>query len=73
MTAAPKVLIVSDLHLDRDPGPTLSKFLQFLDGPARDAAALYILGDLFEYWVGDDAGFPAGERLADALAECRCP
>lgn len=73
MGQAPKTLIVSDLHLDRDPGPTLSKFLQFLDGPARDASALYILGDLFEYWVGDDAGFPAGERLAEALSELGIP
>jgi UDP-2,3-diacylglucosamine hydrolase len=70
---APPVLIVSDLHLDQDPGPTLSKFLQFLDGPVQGAAALYILGDLFEYWVGDDAGFPAAEQLADALSALRMP
>ena len=31
-------------------------FAQFLAGPARQASALYILGDLFEVWVGDDAG-----------------
>jgi len=73
MATAPKTLIVSDLHLDRDPGPTLSKFLQFLEGPVREAAALYILGDLFEYWVGDDAGFPAGEQLADALSALPVP
>ncbi len=73
MATAPKALIVSDLHLDRDPGPTLSKFLQFLHGPVQGAAALYILGDLFEYWVGDDAGFPAAEQLADALSALPIP
>ena len=31
-------------------------FAKFLAGPARQAAALYILGDLFEVWIGDDAG-----------------
>jgi len=73
MHTTPRVLIVSDLHLDREPGPTLSQFLGFLAGPAREASALYILGDLFEYWVGDDASFPAAEILATALARLPVP
>jgi UDP-2,3-diacylglucosamine hydrolase len=73
VTASSPVLVVSDLHLDREPGPTLSRFLRLLDGPVREAAALYILGDLFEYWVGDDAGFPAAEQLADELAALPLP
>ncbi len=73
MHSAPPVLVVSDLHLDQEPSPTLSEFLQFLDGPAQGASALYILGDLFEYWVGDDAGFPAAEQLADALSSMPMP
>ncbi|TVP88863.1 MAG: UDP-2,3-diacylglucosamine diphosphatase [Thioalkalivibrio sp.] len=73
MLSAPPVLVVSDLHLDREPGPTLSAFLRFLDGPARGASSLYILGDLFEYWVGDDAGFAAAEQLADALSSLPMP
>ncbi len=46
---------ISDLHLS--PGqPRLQELLlSFLSGPAREASALYILGDLFEYWVGDEA------------------
>lgn len=48
------ILFISDLHLSpRSPGAT-QLFLDFLAGPARQARALYILGDLFEAWVGDD-------------------
>ncbi len=62
-----RVLVVSDLHLDREPGPTLDRFFAFLEGPAAEASALHILGDLFEYWIGDDACFPAAEALAATL------
>jgi UDP-2,3-diacylglucosamine hydrolase len=48
------ILFISDLHLSpRSPGAT-RLFLQFLAGRARQAEALYILGDLFETWIGDD-------------------
>ena len=48
------ILFVSDLHLSpRSPGATCL-FCQFLAGRAREAEALYILGDLFEAWIGDD-------------------
>ena len=47
-------LCVSDLHLDASLPPAVDQFLAFLDGPARAACGLYILGDLFEAWVGDD-------------------
>lgn len=47
-------LFISDLHLGPHDPATLAAFRQFLAGPARQADALYILGDLFEYWLGDD-------------------
>ena len=47
-------LFVSDLHLCSARPATRQLFANFLTGPARQAAALYILGDLFEYWAGDD-------------------
>ena len=47
-------LFASDLHLDSDAPWAIDAFLAFLAGPARDAEALYLLGDLFEAWVGDD-------------------
>ncbi len=47
-------LFISDLHLCPSRPRSHRLFLDFLAGPARTAAALYILGDLFEYWAGDD-------------------
>ncbi|MEE4174167.1 MAG: UDP-2,3-diacylglucosamine diphosphatase [Xanthomonadales bacterium] len=60
-------LFISDLHLDdRRPDATAS-FLAFLEREAAEADALYILGDLFEYWLGDDAPTPVGQAVAPAL------
>ena len=47
-------LFVSDLHLEADRPEIADQFLRFLETEALHAAALYILGDLFESWVGDD-------------------
>ena len=47
-------LFVSDLHLCSARSAISRVFLDFLAREARQAAALYILGDLFEYWAGDD-------------------
>lgn len=49
-------LLISDLHLPQEASPLREAFLRFLSGSAQQAEALYILGDLFEYWVGDDVG-----------------
>ena len=47
-------LFVSDLHLDGEAPGATNQFLEFLRTQAQRAASLYILGDLFEAWVGDD-------------------
>ena len=47
-------LFISDLHLDASRPEIGVQFLAFLNGEARDADTLYILGDLFEVWLGDD-------------------
>ncbi|MBI3141128.1 MAG: UDP-2,3-diacylglucosamine diphosphatase [Rhodocyclales bacterium] len=47
-------LFVSDLHLCPSRPQIGRLFSRFLQGPARNARALYVLGDLFEYWAGDD-------------------
>jgi UDP-2,3-diacylglucosamine hydrolase len=60
-------LFVSDLHLDPERPEITGLFGRFLDGEARGAEALYILGDLFEAWVGDDDPSPAGAFVADRL------
>jgi len=49
------VLFISDLHLCESRPHITQAFLQFLKHEAANAHALYILGDLFEYWAGDDA------------------
>lgn len=64
------VYLISDLHLS-DSRPDINQvFFEFLRGPARQAESLYILGDLFEYWAGDDDLVdPFNESIATALAE----
>lgn len=63
-----KTLFFSDLHLD-DKRPEAFDWLKsLLEGPARSADAVYILGDLFEYWIGDDAVSPMAARLAEMTA-----
>jgi UDP-2,3-diacylglucosamine hydrolase len=47
-------LFISDLHLDAERPEITNQLMNFLKGEAVNADALYILGDLFESWVGDD-------------------
>lgn len=62
------VIFVSDLHLGGEPG-TFGCFHAFCTGPARHAEALYVLGDLFDVWIGDDDPEPAYTPIFEALAE----
>lgn len=60
-------LLISDLHLhDARPDMTAA-FLRFLDTHARTAEALYILGDLFEAWLGDDDPSQTGAQVAHGI------
>lgn len=60
-------LFISDVHLDAGRPLAGELFLRFLKERAVRADALYILGDLFEVWLGDDAVFSAHEPLLAAL------
>jgi UDP-2,3-diacylglucosamine hydrolase len=60
-------LFISDLHLDSSRPAATDCFLRFLAGPARDASSLYILGDLFEAWTGDDSAGPHERQILGAL------
>ncbi|MDH3621584.1 MAG: UDP-2,3-diacylglucosamine diphosphatase [Gammaproteobacteria bacterium] len=62
-------LFISDLHLEPGRPEIGEQFLAFLAGPARDADALYILGDLFEAWIGDDDPNPYYAQMKAALRE----
>lgn len=64
------VLFIADLHLCTAEAATTRAFEAFVAGPARQAKTLYILGDLFEYWAGDDdLAAPYHRHIADLLAE----
>ena len=60
-------LFISDLHLDPSRPAITELFLAFLRDEAMQADALYILGDLFEAWIGDDTPSPAADAVAVAL------
>ncbi|MGY0503833.1 UDP-2,3-diacylglucosamine diphosphatase [Luteimonas sp. e5] len=58
---------IADLHLEDARPETSDALLRFLREEARGARALYILGDLFEAWIGDDAPDATAERVAEGL------
>ncbi|KAA3649882.1 MAG: UDP-2,3-diacylglucosamine diphosphatase [Proteobacteria bacterium] len=61
-------LFIADLHLCAAQTATTLAFEAFVAGPARQARQLYILGDLFEYWAGDDdLGAPYHQHIAQQL------
>ncbi|MBV7405436.1 UDP-2,3-diacylglucosamine diphosphatase [Enterobacter sp. ENT03] len=60
-------LFIADLHLQTEEPAITAGFLRFLAGTAREAEALYILGDLFEAWIGDDDPNPLHRQIAAAL------
>ncbi|MGY4825109.1 UDP-2,3-diacylglucosamine diphosphatase [Stutzerimonas chloritidismutans] len=61
------ILLISDLHLEEERPDITRAFLHFLATRACQAEALYILGDFFEVWIGDDAMTPFQQSIADAL------
>ena len=61
-------LFVSDLHLDASTPQANAAFLRFLSDDARSAQSLFVLGDLFETWIGDDDDDPARDAICRALA-----
>ena len=65
-------LFISDLHLSESSPRINQQFFDFLKNTAATAETLYILGDLFEVWVGDDQldHDPLARSVADALRQC---
>lgn len=62
------ILLISDLHLHEERPDITGAFLAFLQQHAKHAQALYILGDFFEVWIGDDAISPFQRSIAQALS-----
>ena len=63
------ILLISDLHLHEERPDITGAFLAFLQQHAKRAQSLYILGDFFEVWLGDDAITPFQRSIADALSD----
>lgn len=63
-------LFISDLHLSEQRPNIIKLFLEFLSIRASKSKALYILGDLFEYWIGDEVGsLPQTQPVIRALKQ----
>lgn len=70
MTSPARLLLISDLHLE-EARPELSRaFFRFLEREAGNATALYILGDFFNVWLGDDDDRPLNAAVTAALRAC---
>ncbi len=63
----PQTLFIADLHLSQDRPAISHLFFQFLREQAASAETLYILGDLFDAWIGDDTPLPAVKEIFAAL------
>lgn len=63
------ILLISDLHLEEQRPDISRAFVHFLAERAPQAQALYILGDFFEVWIGDDAMSPFQHDIARALRQ----
>lgn len=66
-------LFISDLHLDEKRPDITEGFIQFLATEASKASALYILGDFFEVWLGDDHDTPFNQQVISELAKLDNP
>ena len=64
-----ETLFVSDIHLDAKRPAIVELFNSFLTRRAIHADSLYILGDLFEYWIGDDVPYAEYSATFDALKQ----
>lgn len=65
------MIFISDLHLDNERPETTAQFLAFLESHCQRIDALYILGDLFEAWIGDDDDAELASVVKNALIACR--
>ncbi len=67
MLSCQKTIFISDLHLEENRPDITQRFLQWLDTCDSSVDALYILGDLFEVWIGDDENTPFHRDMIQAL------
>ena len=63
------ILFLSDLHLSLEKPEITRRFLNFLEHRAKQAQAIYILGDLFDTWIGDDDFMPPNNKIRHQLKQ----
>lgn len=70
-----RTLFISDLHLSAERNDIAQCFFDFMENEALQCDALYILGDLFEVWIGDDNNTEFSDKVASAIAKVSegCP
>ena len=61
------ITFISDLHISESQPEIAKQFIEFLENSSKSTSALYILGDLFEYWIGDDDPNPYYARIVSSL------
>ena len=64
-----EILFISDLHLSLEKPEITRRFLDFLEKRATQASALYILGDLFDAWIGDDDPTPPNFKIRNRFKQ----
>ena len=64
-----EILFISDLHISLEKPEITRRFLAFLQNRAPKAAAVYILGDLFDVWIGDDDPTPPNNKIRKQLKQ----
>lgn len=63
------ILFISDLHLSPERPEVTRAFLRFLEDQTSSTEALFVLGDLFEAWIGDDDNCPTGADVQQAFKQ----
>jgi len=61
------IIFISDLHISIEKTEITRRFISFLQNQAQEASAVYILGDLFDTWVGDDDNTPPNKKIKKQL------
>ena len=67
------IAFISDLHLEPVDNHRLHSFINFLAEAPEKYKSLYIIGDLFEYWVGDDDPHPINKLIQNKIKDAHDP
>ena len=63
------IIFISDLHISLEKTDITRRFISFLNEQAGTAGAVYILGDLFDTWIGDDDNTPPNKKVKTQLKQ----